>query len=132
MRLLLDTHIALWAVTDSPMLSPKARLTIEQADAGPVCVSVVSIWEIAIKHALRRGSGPAFPISGRTALSRFEAAGFTILSVTPAHATNVDPLPTLPKDPFDRLLIAQATSEAMYLVKHDALLGTYSEFVRLV
>ena len=76
MRLLLDTHVALWAITDSPSLQQKARELIESARID-VWVSVASVWEIAIKHSLGRGD---MPISGKQALHYFGVSGYRILS----------------------------------------------------
>ena len=104
MRLLLDTHVALWAITDSPSLQQKARELIESARID-VWVSVASVWEIAIKHSLGRGD---MPISGKQALHYFGVSGYRILSIEPEHAAAVEDLPMYHADPFDRLIVAQA------------------------
>ena len=121
MRLLLDTHIALWALTDDPRLSSQARALIE-APSNQVAVSAASVWEIAIKHALGRGD---MPISGAEALDWFRQAGYDLIPVTPAHAAAVEQLPDHHRDPFDRLLVAQAATEPMRLLTHDPLVGLY-------
>jgi PIN domain nuclease of toxin-antitoxin system len=120
-RLLLDTHIALWALTDDPRLSSQARALIE-APSNQVAVSAASVWEIAIKHALGRGD---MPISGAEALDWFRQAGYDLIPVTPAHAAAVEQLPDHHRDPFDRLLVAQAATEPMRLLTHDPLVGLY-------
>lgn len=121
MRLLLDTHIALWALTDDPRLSARARALIEDP-ANQVAVSAASVWEIAIKHALGRGD---MPISGEAALEWFRQAGYDLLPVTPQHAAAVETLPDHHRDPFDRLLVAQAATEPMRLITRDPLVARY-------
>ena len=125
MNLLLDTHIALWAITDSPRLSVKARELI-LAPRAVIWVSVASVWEIAIKHGLGRGS---MPISGDEAVRHFRAAGYRMLPIEPEHAVAVEALPPHHQDPFDRLLAAQARVEPMRLLTHDPLLARYGDFV---
>lgn len=128
MRLLLDTHIAIWALTDDPQLSATARGLIGDAD-NQVFISAVSIWEIAIKHALQRFG---VPFSGNDALGFFADAGYEWLDVTPAHAAATETLPPLHADPFDRLLVAQAIIEPLRLLTHDAALAPYSDTILLV
>lgn len=126
MRLLLDTHVALWAITDDGRLPESIRALIADT-RNDVLVSAVSVWEISIKHALGRGGANAIPISGRAALQYFDAAGFQTLSVTPSHAAAVEDLPPIHTDPFDRLLVAQALLEPLRMVTHDATLARYSD-----
>ena len=121
MRLLLDTHIALWAVTASPLLPRQAEMAILAADE--VFVSVASLWEVAIKHALGRGD---MPVSSSQAMRAFIDAGYRLLDIKPAHAVRVETLPPLHRDPFDRLLVAQALEEPLTLVTADLVLGGYS------
>lgn len=121
MRLLLDTHIALWALIDDPRLSAKARVLIEDP-SNPVAVSAASVWEIAIKYALGRGD---MPISGTESLDWFRKAGYELLPVTAAHAAAVEQLPDYHRDPFDRLLVAQAVTEPMRLLTRDPLVVRY-------
>lgn len=90
MNLLLDTHVALWAITDSPRLSQKAREII-QSPRTSVWVSVASIWEIAIKHALGRGD---MPISSQDAVRYFRESGYCFLAVEAEHAVAVETLAT--------------------------------------
>ena len=128
MRLLLDTHIALWAIADAPNLSDKARALIDDP-GNEVFVSVVSVWEIAIKHALIRPGGAAIPIPGRDALSYFRLAEYDILDVSAAHVLALEALPPLHADPFDRLLVAQALSMPLRLLTHDRMVAAYSDSI---
>lgn len=123
MRLLLDTHVALWAITDSPRLTMAARRLI-LAPGNRIHVSAASIWEIAIKHGLGK---PGMPISGTEALGWFTKAGYAFLPVNAEHAALVETLPAHHTDPFDRLLVAQALAEPMRLMTHDALVAKYSD-----
>lgn len=128
MRLLLDTHIALWAVSDDPRLPPKARELIA-APRNLIWVSAVSIWEIAIKHGLGRGD---MPISGAEAMEYFRLSGYRMLPVSPEHAAAIEMLPAYHQDPFDRLLVAQSLSEPLRLLTHDTTVARYSDTVILV
>jgi PIN domain nuclease of toxin-antitoxin system len=128
MKLLLDTHVALWAVSDDPRLSPKARELIA-AQRNLIWVSAVSIWEIAIKHSLGRGD---MPISGLEALKYFRQSGYRMLPVSPEHAAAIEVLPAHHQDPFDRLLVAQSMTEPLRLLTHDATVARYSDTVILV
>jgi PIN domain nuclease of toxin-antitoxin system len=127
-NLLLDTHVALWAIADSPRLSLAAR-DLLLAPGNAAWVSAASIWEIAIKHSLGRGD---MPVSGAEALRYFEQSGFRWLSVSPQHAAAVEQLAPHHGDPFDRLLVAQALTEPLRLLTHDATLAKYSDTVILV
>jgi len=128
MRLLLDTHVAIWALTTPSRLPPRIQALISDA-TNDVVVSTASVWEVAIKHPLQRGDRSDMPISGLEALRYFSAAGYQILPITAAHAVAVDNLPPLHADPFDRILIAQALTEPLRLVTHDARLTRYSETI---
>ncbi len=125
MNLLLDTHVALWAITDHPRLSSHARQLI-LAPKATVWVSAVSVWEIAIKHGLGRGD---MPVSGEDALQYFQQAGYRFLAVEPEHAAAVERLPAHHQDPFDRLLVAQALMEPMRLMTHDGVVARYSDTI---
>src|SRR5665647_205648 len=125
MRLLLDTHIFLWAVAGSPLLKPPVRRLIESADE--VYVSAASIWEVAIKARL--GKIEADPHELTAAI---EASGFLELPVSATHAAGVAKLELHHNDPFDRLLIAQALAEPLKLVTVDEVLAKYSDVVVLV
>lgn len=125
MRLLLDTNILIWVMDDDPMLSPTARRTIEQATA--VFVSSVSIWEISIKAALGK-----LRLDMTRFVPRLSEAGFEPLAVSWEHSRAVHDLPHHHRDPFDRMLVAQAVSEPLRLLTHDGMLARYSDLVTIV
>lgn len=125
MRLLLDTHVFVWAVSGSRLLKPETRRAIESADR--VFVSAASIWEIAIKARL--GKIDADPDALAQAI---DASGFTELPVKASHAAGVAKLKLHHSDPFDRLLIAQAIAEPLRLLTADAALAQYSDVVLLI
>jgi len=131
MRILLDTHVALWAIVDDRRLPAEARKLIVDTD-NLILVSAASIWEIAIKHALARSGPRAMPISGVRALQYFQAAGYEMLPITATHAAAVDGLEKRHHDPFDRMLVAQALFEPLRLVTHDAQVAQYSDSIILV
>ncbi len=128
MRLLLDTHIALWAVTGQSLLSREAARLIQDSN-NVSFVSAASIWEIAIKSGQKRNGPGSIPVSPARALVLFDEAGFHSLSIRPDHAAAVADLPPLHADPFDRLLVAQALSEPLRLLTHDARLARYSDTI---
>lgn len=128
MNLLLDTYVALWAITDNPNLTHRARELI-LSPSNTLWVSTVSLWEIAIKHSLGRGD---MPLSGQDAQHYFGQAGYRLLSIEPDHAVGVEGLPKLHQDPFDRLLVAQALTEPMRLLTHDRTVASYSDTIILV
>jgi PIN domain nuclease of toxin-antitoxin system len=123
-RVLLDTHLVLWALSAPSRLPATARQLIRDAD---VYVSAASIWEISIKASL--GKLTADP---REVLAALEPAGFLSLPVAGEHAARVASLPAVHSDPFDRLLVAQALVEPMRFVTRDATLGGYGEIVTVV
>lgn len=131
MRVLLDTHIALWAIVDAPQLPAKARDLIADP-ANYVHISAASIWEIAIKHALARGGPNDMPVSGTDALAYFEAAGYILVGISAQHAAAVESLPALHSDPFDRLLVAQSLAEPFRLLTHDPTVAQYSDTIALL
>ncbi|RXV72052.1 type II toxin-antitoxin system VapC family toxin [Burkholderia stabilis] len=118
MRLLLDTHIFLWIVTHDPRLSARARRLISAADER--FVSSASIWEAAIKAGLGK---PDIDV-GKLVRS-IGASGIRELPVRAVHGAAVRDLPHHHRDPFDRLLVAQARHEPLQLVTADALLARY-------
>jgi PIN domain nuclease of toxin-antitoxin system len=127
-NLLLDTHVALWAVADSPRLSAQARSLI--LDPGnSVHVSTASVWEITIKHMLGKGN---MPVSGTQAAAWFSAAGYVELPIVNAHIALLETLAPHHADPFDRLLVAQALAEPLRLLTHDDKLAPYSDSIILV
>jgi PIN domain nuclease of toxin-antitoxin system len=110
-KLLLDTHVVLWWRADSTQLTRAARRTI--ASAAEILVSAASGWEVAVKVSvgkLRLADSFAWMVS---------ESGFTELSVNLAHAERVTMLPRHHRDPFDRMLVAQAQAESATLVTHD-------------
>ncbi len=122
MRLLLDTHVAIWTLTE-PRRIPSHISDLLGEPSNTVMASAVAVWEIAIKHQLRRRDSP--PFSGHEAIGHFESAGLTLLNVTPAHAACVERLPLIHSDPFDRLMLAQAIIENMQFVTYDRHLSRY-------
>ena len=125
MKLLLDTHIALWLVRDAAELSAQARRLILAAEA--VFASSVSMWEATIKVAIGK-----LPLEPARLESQLLAAGVQPLPLTWAHARALHGLPMHHRDPFDRMLIVQAMSEPLHLLTHDAALAPYSDLVILV
>jgi len=125
LNLLLDTHVALWAITDNPKLSQKARDLIT-APKTNVWVSAANIWEIAIKYSLGRGD---MPVSSQDAMRYFQESGYHFLAIDAEHAIAVEELPAHHQDPFDRMLVAQALVEPMRLMTHDSLVALYSDTI---
>ena len=123
-RILVDTHLLLWAVSEPKKLPTQARRRIEEAE---VFVSAASIWEVSIKTAL--GKLAADPTE---LLAELEPAGFRLLPVTGEHAAAVALLPPVHSDPFDRMLVAQAKTEPLILLTNDSVLGGYGDFVEFV
>ncbi|TVR30993.1 MAG: type II toxin-antitoxin system VapC family toxin [Spirochaetaceae bacterium] len=126
MRLLLDTHILLWAITNDSSLPTAARALI-QDESNEVFFSAASVWEISIKHALGRAG---MPVSGAEALHWFHVSGYRELTIRAAHAA-VE-LKSIHADPFDRMLVSQALAEPLRLVTHDSTVARYSDTVILV
>jgi PIN domain nuclease of toxin-antitoxin system len=122
MRLLLDTHIYLWSVTDDRKLSKAARKLILEAEE--VYVSSASIWEASIKAGLGKLDADVDML-----VTEIEASGFLELPVRAIHAALVRNLPDIHGDPFDRLLVAQALSEPLRLVTSDGHLSKYTDLV---
>ncbi len=128
MRVLLDTHLLLWAAARSRRLSREARRLLEDA-RNEVHYSAVSLWEIAIKLDLRRADFRLDIALLRPALSEM---GFVELPVTGAHTERLVGLPPIHKDPFDRMLVAQSLSEPLVLLTNDEVLAGYGEVVKVV
>lgn len=122
MRLLLDTHVYLWSVTDDRKLTKAARKLI--LDADDVFVSSASIWEASIKAGLGK-----LDVDVNLLVSEIEASGFSELPVRAVHAAMARDLPDIHRDPFDRLLVAQALSEPLRLVTSDGHLSKYTDLV---
>jgi PIN domain nuclease of toxin-antitoxin system len=128
MKLLLDTHILLWAAIDPDRL-PKAAAAMLNDDRNQLFFSALSIWEVAIKSALRKKD---FDTDARLLRRGLLDGGYTELPITSEHAIAVLSLPLIHKDPFDRLLIAQATVEAITLLTADAKIAKYPGPIRKV
>lgn len=127
MRLLLDTQILLWAAADSPRLGDTARALIGEP-SNTLIFSAASLWELAIKSTLGR---PDFKVDARLLRRGLLDNGYEELPITSQHAAAVADLPPLHRDPFDRLLLAQARLEGMLLLTADATLAAYGGGVRL-
>jgi PIN domain nuclease of toxin-antitoxin system len=121
MKLLLDTHLLLWAAGDPDRLSPAARTLIE-APENELFFSAASLWEIAIKHGLGRSD---FQVNARVLRRGLLDNGYSELPIASEHAVAIDSLPSIHKDPFDRILVAQATVEGITLLTVDALVAQY-------
>jgi PIN domain nuclease of toxin-antitoxin system len=121
-RVLLDTHIYLWWLNDSPQLSQAARTIIREAET--VYISSASLWEAVIKIGLGKlEADPAELAAG------IRESGFESLPITAEHTLALPGLANHHKDPFDRMLIAQAISEPLHLVTIDGVMSAYSELV---
>ena len=125
MRLLLDTHILLWWLDADPSLSRDAIGLIGNPE-NTIFVSAVSIWEIRLKQSLGKLRLPA------NFLDRLAAESFENLPLTGAQATRIAQMEWVHRDPFDRMLVAQAQAESMLLVTADAMLAGYGAAVRVV
>ena len=128
MKLLLDTQILLWAAGQPERLSAAARRLLNDP-RNELLFSAASLWEITIKNTLRRED---FQVEPRVLRRGLLDNGYVELPVTSEHAVNVDALPPLHKDPFDRLLLAQALTEGVTLITGDAQLAKYRGPVRKV
>ena len=128
MKLLLDTHIVLWAAGQPDKLSEQAHRLLKTPE-NSLFFSAASIWEIVIKLGIKREDFKVDPYRLRKMLIVHRYAE---LPVTAEHALRVGTLPFIHKDPFDRLLIAQARAEGMILVTADALVSQYRESVLAV
>jgi PIN domain nuclease of toxin-antitoxin system len=128
MNLLLDTHIVIWAILDDPRLSARARSLLTDP-ANTVWASAVSYVEVAIKNSLgRAGLG----CTGADLAGWLRRSGTKELGMLPAHAATLESLPWHHRDPFDRMLVAQALAEPMRLVTHDERMAQYSTTVIVV
>jgi PIN domain nuclease of toxin-antitoxin system len=128
MRLLLDTQVLLWALMEPGKLPDEVHAQLESAD-NDVLFSAASIWEIAIKSALRRVD---FQVAADEIAEAAVESGFTELPVCSGPAALVATLPMHHRDPFDRLLVAVAISEPANLYTTDRQLKPYSELVRCI
>ncbi len=127
MRILLDTQIALWWQSSDRRIDRRIRQFVESADQA--LVSRASLWEVAVKVSIGK-----LPVNVRSFAEQVEPFGFAWLEIADTHLFKVSELPFLPnhRDPFDRLLVAQALSEPLILLTADARLAAYGNFVRVV
>lgn len=128
MKLLLDTHLVIWALENNPKLSKRARLLIDDP-GNDIYYSAASAWEIAIKHAIRPDS---MLMSGDEFMSYCKGSGFRELPVSGGHVRALESLRRAdgaPKhnDPFDRIMLSQAKREGMLFLTHDHLMADYEE-----
>lgn len=127
MNILLDTHMIIWALNNSPKLSAKARELILNPE-NDIFYSIISLWEIEIKH---QAKPDALPITAHQISEFCKAAGYKIVSLSENSIFKLSGLQRKPdepphKDPFDRMLICQAIAENMILLTHDTLIAGYA------
>ncbi len=127
MRFLLDTHFLLWTAEESERL-PRAVIEVLEDEENDFFFSAASIWEVAIKVGRR----PNFDITAGLLRRFLIENGFQELIVTGDHAMAVEGLPSFHKDPFDRMLIAQALHEGLVLLTVDKTVAKYGGLIRLV
>lgn len=128
MKLLLDTHLLLWAAGEPDRLSPDARTLIE-APENELFFSAASLWEIAIKRGLGRDD---FQVDTRLLRRGLLDNGYSELPIGSEHAVAIEGLPSIHKDPFDRMLVAQSMVEGITLLTADAYVAQYPGPVRKV
>jgi PIN domain nuclease of toxin-antitoxin system len=128
MILLLDTHLLLWAA-QQPQKLPAAAHALMADESHELRFSAASVWEVAIKNGLGRDD---FRVDSRLLRRGLLDNGYVELGVTGEHAAAVEQLPPLHRDPFDRLLLAQAICEGITLLTADAIVARYPAPVRLV
>ena len=126
--LLLDTHLLLWAAFEPARLSSKATKTLQSRET-PLAFSLASLWEVAVKSSLGR---PGFAVDPGLLHRSLLAEGFVEVAIAAPHLARVATLPWVHRDPFDRLLVAQAIENKLTLLTADATLKRYGRFVRLV
>lgn len=128
MNLLLDTHLLLWAASEPERLSARARALLLDSN-NQLSFSAASLWEIAIKNGLARAD---FKVDPRRLWRLLLVNGYRELPVSSEHTVAVNELPPLHRDPFDRILIAQARTEGLLLLTVDKAVAKYGEGVRKV
>ncbi|HEY9788163.1 MAG TPA: type II toxin-antitoxin system VapC family toxin [Candidatus Obscuribacterales bacterium] len=121
MKLLLDTHLLLWAAGQPELLSAKARAILED-EHSELFFSAASLWEISIKRGIGRDD---FRVEPRLLRRGLMENGYNEIALTSEHAASIDILPPIHKDPFDRILVAQALVEGITLVTTDPVLAQY-------
>jgi PIN domain nuclease of toxin-antitoxin system len=128
MKLLLDTHLLLWAAGEPQRLSKRARTLIDNPD-NELLFSAASLWEVAIKRGLGRED---FKVDARLLRRGLLDNGYRELPIMSNHVVATESLPLIHKDPFDRILVAQATVEGVTLLTIDSLLSQYPGPIRTV
>ena len=128
MKLLLDTQLLLWVAGEPDRLSPAARKELNNPN-NELLFSAASLWEVAIKTSLGRED---FHVEPRLLRRGLIDNGYVELPITSQHAVNIDTLPAIHRDPFDRMLISQAVTEGITLVTTDAQVAKYAGPVRKV
>ncbi|HKT47816.1 MAG TPA: type II toxin-antitoxin system VapC family toxin [Candidatus Acidoferrales bacterium] len=126
MKLLLDTHLLLWAASEPKKIPKSARMLIEDPE-NEVLFSAASLWEIAIKRGLGRAD---FRVDPRLLRRALLDNGYTELPITSEHVIHIEQLPPKHKDPFDRILVAQANVEGITLLTSDQKLVAYPGPIR--
>lgn len=126
MKFLLDTHLLLWAAGEPSRLSAPARRLLNEA-SNDLLFSAASLWEIAIKRGLGRRD---FSVDTRLLRRGLLDNGYEELPIVSEHVVEIESLPTIHKDPFDRLLVAQATVEGITLLTTDSILARYPGPIR--
>lgn len=126
MRILLDTHIMLWALTGDPHLPDKARRLIEDS-RNEICYSILSLWEIELKHSIHPDQ---MPVTAQDVEEYCRQSGYQQVLLRGQHIYRLPGLMREPravphKDPFDRMLICQAAVEDMLLITHDKRIAEY-------
>jgi len=124
-RYLLDTHIVIWAMVGSKMLSDRARVILQES-GNSFFMSSASVWEVAIKHSAKPDE---IPVTAEQVNRFCRESGIAELPVSFAHAQAVSRLPAHHNDPFDRMLVAQAKEEDLFILSHDGKLPLYGDFV---
>lgn len=128
MKILLDTHLILWAASSPNELSLEARQLIED-ESNDLFFSPANLWEIAIKSSLQKES---FQVDTRVLRRNLLDNSYIELPITSAHTVFIQSLPSIHKDPFDRILVAQATVEGVTLLTSDAMVAQYPGPIRQV
>jgi PIN domain nuclease of toxin-antitoxin system len=128
MKLLLDTHLLLWAAGEPRRLPKQARILIDNPD-NELLFSAASLWEVVIKRGLGRED---FAVDARLLRRGLLDNGYSELPIVSDHVVAIDSLPPIHKDPFDRILVAQATVEGVTLLTNDSLVSQYPGPIRTV
>jgi PIN domain nuclease of toxin-antitoxin system len=128
MKLLLDTHLLLWAAGEPRRLSKRARTLIDNPD-NELLFSAASLWEVAIKRGLGRED---FKVDARLLRRGLLDNGYSELPIISDHVVATESLPLIHKDPFDRVLVAQATVEGVTLLTTDSLVAQYPGPIKTV